>query len=200
MFGAQKSMFDTARGQHLSAQTCGLEGDSRWRRHGDFILAGRIRHAHADVWSTMEERHQNTLHVLPSSTLFFFCMRQTVPNGHGSDRDAIWGLNHQRPIFSQHVRTNTQLSANKHTKARSHCLFVLVSSQKTLAHGNLAWQPVLVQCISRNDNSPHDPFVSLLMFLHVFRFAFSQGLRDSWRLMQGASAGALDRPFRSVSP
>ena len=73
------------------------------------------------------------------------------------------------------VCKNTQLSANKHTKARSHCLFVRVSSQKTLAHGNLAWQPVLVQCISRNDNSPHDPFVSLLMFLHIFRSAFSQG-------------------------
>ena len=70
MFGAQKSMFDTARGQHLSAKTCGLEGDSRWRRHGDFILAGRIRHGHADVWSTMEEIQQRTLHVLPSSALF----------------------------------------------------------------------------------------------------------------------------------
>ena len=130
-----------------------------------------------------------------------FWMRQTVPTGHGSDRDAIWCLNFHTPIFSQHVRTNTQLSANKHTKTRSLCLFVRVSSQKTLTHGNLAWQPVLVQCISRNDNSPHDPFVSLLMFLHIFSFAFSQGLRDFWQLMHPASAkpGALDRPLRSVS-
>ena len=131
-----------------------------------------------------------------------FWMRQTVPTGHGSDRDAIWCLNHQRPIFSQHVRTNTQLSAKKHTKARSLCLFVRVSSQKTHT-----WEPRVatrsgVQCTSRNDNSPHDPFVRLLMFLQVFRSAFSQGPRDFCRLMQPASAkpGALDRPLRSVSP
>ena len=88
MFGALKSFLGTAGGQHLSAHTCGLEGDSRWRRHGDFILAGRIRHGHADVCSAMEERKQKTLDVLPSSTLF--CMRQIVPTGHASDRDAIW--------------------------------------------------------------------------------------------------------------
>ena len=131
-----------------------------------------------------------------------FGMRQTVPTGHASDRDAIWCLNLHTPIFSQHVCKNTQLSTKKRTRARSHCLFVLVSSQKTLTHGNLAWQPVLVQCISRNDNSPHDPFVTLLMFLHVFGFAFSQGPRGFWQLMHPASAkpGALDRPFRFFSP
>ena len=91
----------------------------------------------------MEETQQRTLHVLPSST--HFCMRQTVPNGHGSDRDAIWGLNLQRVIFSQHVRTNTQHSAKKHTKARSHCLFVRVSSQKTHT-----WEPRVAHQSFRN--------------------------------------------------
>ena len=89
MFGTQESMFVFAKGQLLSAHTCGLEGDSRWRRHGDFILAGRIRHGHADVCSRMEERQQKQfLDVLLSSTLFF--TRQTVPTAHASDRDAIW--------------------------------------------------------------------------------------------------------------
>ena len=83
MFATQKSVSVIARGQLLSAHTCGLEGDSRWRRHGDFILAGRIRQGHADVCSAMEERKQKTLDVLLSSTLF--CMRQIVPTGHASD-------------------------------------------------------------------------------------------------------------------
>ena len=56
MFGTQKSFLDTARGQHLSAQTCGLESDSRWRRHGDFILAGRIRDASGVGGSTAEKQ------------------------------------------------------------------------------------------------------------------------------------------------
>ena len=90
---------------------------------------------------------------------FFACGRRC----HGSDRDAIWGLNLHTPIFSQHVCKNTELSAKKCTRAHSHCIFVRVSSQKTLAHGNLAWQPVQVQCTSRNDNSTHDPFVRLLL-------------------------------------
>ena len=73
----------------------------------------------------------------------------------------------------------------------AHIVFSSASVRKRLTHGNLAY-----------DNSPHDPFVSLLMFLHVFRSVFSQGPRDSWRLMQPASAkpGALDRPFRFFSP
>ena len=89
----------------------------------------------------------------------------------------------------------------RNTLKLAHIVFSSASVRKRLTHGNLAWQPVLVECMSRNDNSPHDPFVSLLMFLHVFRSAFSQGLRDFWRLMQPASAkpGALDRPLRSVS-
>ena len=142
MFGAQKSMFVIARGQHLSAQTCGLESDSRWRRHCDFILAGRIRDGHADVCSTMEERQRKTLDVLLSSTLFW--MRQTVPPGHASDRDAIWCLNLHRPLFSQPVCKNTRLSGKKRTRARSHCLFASANPQKILIHGNLAWQPLLV--------------------------------------------------------
>ena len=79
MFGAQKSFLDTARGQHLSAQTCGLESDSRWRRHGDCILAGRIRHGHADVCSAMEERQQKTLDVLLSSALLDAADRANWP-------------------------------------------------------------------------------------------------------------------------
>ena len=107
MFATQKSMSVITRGQLLSAHTCGLEGDSRWRRHGDFILAGRIRHGHADVCSTMKERQQKQfLDVLLSSTLFF--TRQTVPTGHASDRDAIWCLNFHRPLFSQPVCKNTR--------------------------------------------------------------------------------------------
>ena len=142
MFATQKSMSVIARRQLLSAHTCGLEGDSRYRRHGDFILAERIRHGHADVCSTMEERKQKTLDVLLSSTLF--CMRQIVPTGHSRDRDAIWCLNLHRPLFSQPVCKNTRLSAKKCTRARSHCLFASVNPQKILIHGNLAWQPLLV--------------------------------------------------------
>ena len=142
MLGAQKSMSVIARGQLLSAHTCGLESDSRWHRHGDFILAGRIRHGHADVCSTMEERQQKTLDVLPSSALF--CTRQTVPTGHASDRDAIWCLNLHRPIFSQPVCKNTRLSAKKRTRARSHSLFASVNPQKIFIRGNLAWQHLLV--------------------------------------------------------
>ena len=56
-----------------------FESDSRWRRHGDFILAGRIRHGHADVRSTMEERRQNTLDVLPSSTFLDAADRANWP-------------------------------------------------------------------------------------------------------------------------
>ena len=79
MFGTQKSMFVFARGQLLSAHTCGLESDSRWRRRGDFILAGRIRDGHADVCSTMEERQQETLDVLPSSTFLDAADRANWP-------------------------------------------------------------------------------------------------------------------------
>ena len=142
MFAAPKSMSVIARRQLLSAHACGLEGDSRLRRYGDFILAGRIRHGHADVCSTMEERRQNSLDVLPSSALFW--MRQTVPTGHTSDRDAIGCLNLHRPLFSQPVCRNTRLSAKKCKRARSHCLFASVNPQKILIHGNLAWQPLLV--------------------------------------------------------
>ena len=73
-----------------------------------------------------------------------FWMRQTVTTGHASDRDAIWCLNLHRPIFSQPVCKNTRLSAKKCTRARSHCHFARVDSQKTSTHGNFAWQPLLV--------------------------------------------------------
>ena len=81
------------------------------------------------------------------------------------DSKKPWMFSHHRPFFGcgRPVCKNTQLSAKKCTRAHSHCIFVRVSSQKTLTHGNLAWQPVLVQCTSRNDNSPHDPFVRLLL-------------------------------------
>ena len=141
MFGVQKSMSVKARRQLLSAHTCDFEGDSRWRRHDDFILAGRIRHGHADVCSTMEERQQKTLDVLPSSAPFW--MRQTVPTGHASDRDAVGCLNLHRPIVSQHFCKNTRLSAKKSTRARSQCLFASVNPQ-ILIHGNLAWHLLLV--------------------------------------------------------
>ena len=82
-------------------------------------------------------------------------------------------LNPHRLFFSQHACKNAQLSAKKHTKARSHCLFVRVSSQKTLTHGNLAWQPHSgVMRFSQNDNSPHDPFVGILMFFRFFLLCF----------------------------
>ena len=131
MFGAQKSFLDTVRGQHLSAQTCGLEGDSRYRRHGDFILAGRIRHGHADVCSTMEERQQKNSWMFSHHRLFW--MRQTVPTGHASDRDAIWCLNLHKPLFSQPVCKNTRLSAKRCTRAR-HIVFSPASIRKRFSY------------------------------------------------------------------
>ena len=116
MFGTQKSFLDTARGQHLSAQTCGLESDSRWRRHGDFILAGRIRDASGDGRSTAEKqqitpcilsRHR---HCLSRDRPCQLATRMIeMPSGC---------LNLDGRIFPQHVCKNAQLSA--------------------------AWQPVLV--------------------------------------------------------
>ena len=142
MFGTQKSFLDTARGQHLSAQTCGLESDSRWRRHGDFILAGRIRDASGDGGSTAEKQ-QITPWILSRH-------RQCFSRGRPCQLatrviEMLSGcLNLDGRIFPQHVCKNAQLSAKKHTKARSHCLFARVDSQKIFIRGNLAWQPVLV--------------------------------------------------------
>ena len=140
----------------------------------------------------MEERQQKTLDVLPSST--FFWMRQTVPTGHASGRDAIWCLKINRPMFSQHVCKNAQLPA-KH-KARSHCLFASVNPQKILIHGNLAWQHLLV--VSPTMTTYHWTLSSVSC---CFPMCFAQELHASWRLMQRVSTkpGALDRPFRSVS-
>ena len=142
MFGAQKSFLDTARGQLLSAHTCGLDSDSRWCRYGDFILAGRIRDASGDGGSTAEKQQ-----ITP-------CILSR--HGHCFSRDRpcqlatrviemLSGcLNLDGRIFSHHVCKNARLSAKKRTRARSHCLFASVNPQKILIHGNLAWQPVLV--------------------------------------------------------
>ena len=88
-------------------------------------------------------------------------------------------LNLDGRIFPQHVCKNAQLSAKKHTKARSHCLFARVDSQKTRTHGNLAWQPVLVRCVSPTMTIHHlTLFVRLLLFLPVFlRCIFSKVTR-----------------------
>ena len=127
MSGTMKSMSVIARGQLLSAHTCGLEGDNLWRHHGDFILAGRIRHGHADACSTMEERRQKTLDVLPSSALFW--MRQTVPTGHVSDRDAIWCLNLHRPIFS-----NMSVRTRDCQQRSAHNVFSPASTRKRFSY------------------------------------------------------------------
>ena len=116
MFGALKSFLGTARGQHLSAQTCGLESDSRRRRHGDFILAGRIRDASGDGGSTAE-KHQITPCIWSRHR---HCFSRDRPCQLATRVIEMLSecLNLDGRIFPHHVCKNAQLSA--------------------------AWQPVLV--------------------------------------------------------
>ena len=53
------------------------------------------------------------------------------------------------------VCKNTQLSAKKCTRARSHCLFASVNPQKIFTRGNIAWQHLLVYCISPSVTTHH---------------------------------------------
>ena len=103
----------------------------------------------------------------------------------------------------RNMSARTRSFQQRNTLKLAHIVFSPASIRKRPAHmetsrGNPFWCNAFLTVTTHHVIL----FVSLLLVSHCFFcVAFSQRLRDSWRLMQRASTkpGAFDLPFRSVS-